>query len=441
MDSLTAARYTMGISLGFHIVFAITGMIFPLLMSYSHFKWLKTRDNDYLVLTKWWMRGLGIFFATGAVSGTALSFELGLLWPTFMKHAGPIFGMPFSWEGTAFFLEAIFLGLYLYGFKRLKPWTHWWTGLGVGVCGVASGIFVVAANAWMNSPTGFTWIDGKAFDIDPVRAMFNDAWFSQAQHTVVTAALAVSMAVMGIHAFFILKKKKVELNIKAFKIALPFFLVSALLTPLSGDFAAKDVAKRQPLKLAAMEAHFETERGAGLWIGGIPDMETQTVNYGFKIPKLLSLISYSDINAEVKGLNDFPKENWPPVVPVHIAFQIMVSIGMYALFIAVVIIFFKLKKKNIFESSLLLKLIIFGIPLGVIAVEAGWIVTEVGRQPWIIYEILKTKDSVTPMPGLEYVLLTFGGLYLFLSVMVTWLMWRQFKLFQVEELKGENENA
>jgi cytochrome d ubiquinol oxidase subunit I len=190
-----------------------------------------------------------------------------------------------------------------------------------------------------------------------------------------------------------------------------------------------------------MEAHFETERGAGLWIGGIPDMETQTVNYGFKIPKLLSLISYSDINAEVKGLNDFPKENWPPVVPVHIAFQIMVSIGMYALFIAVVIIFFKLKKKNIFESSLLLKLIIFGIPLGVIAVEAGWIVTEVGRQPWIIYEILKTKDSVTPMPGLEYVLLTFGGLYLFLSVMVTWLMWRQFKLFQVEELKGENENA
>jgi cytochrome d ubiquinol oxidase subunit I len=436
MDSLFAARSTMAISLGFHIIFAITGMIFPLLMSFAHYKWLKTKDNDYLILTKWWMRGLGIFFATGAVSGTALSFELGLLWPTFMKHAGPIFGMPFSWEGTAFFLEAIFLGLYLYGFKHLKPWTHWLTGLGVGICGVASGIFVVAANAWMNSPAGFTWIDGKASNIDPVAAMFNSAWFSQAQHTVITAGLAVSMAVMGVHAFFLYRKKNITLNIKAFKIALPFFLVCAILTPLSGDYSAKDVAIRQPLKLAAMEAHYDTEKRAGLWIGGLPDVENQTVNYGIKIPGLLSFLAFADINAEVKGLNDFPKENWPPIVPVHIAFQIMVAVGSFALFVALIVLFYIFRKKDYLSNPFILKLFIVGIPLGFIAVEAGWTVTEVGRQPWIMYGILKTSEAVTPMPGLEYVLFTFTGLYLFLAVMVSWLMWRQFKLFQTEEVKN-----
>lgn len=436
MDSLFAARSTMAISLGFHIIFAIVGMIFPLLMSYAHFKWLRTKDNDYLILTKWWMKGLGIFFATGAVSGTALSFELGLLWPTFMKHAGPIFGMPFSWEGTAFFLEAIFLGLYLYGFKYLRPWTHWLTGLGVGICGVSSGIFVVAANSWMNSPQGFRWVDGKAYDVDAVAAMFNPAWFSQAQHTVITAALAVSMGVLGIHAYFIYKKRNLVLNRKAIKIALPFFLVSAFLTPLSGDYSAKDVAKRQPIKLAAMEAHYDTEARAGLWIGGLPDVEKQAVNYGIKLPGMLSFLAFGDIDAKVQGLNDFPREHWPPVVPVHIAFQIMVGIGTFALGVALLILIFILRKKDYLKSSLVLRLLIFGIPLGFIAVEAGWTVTEVGRQPWIIYGIMKTAEAVTPMPGIEYILFTFSALYLFLSVMVSWLMYRQFKLFQTDEARN-----
>jgi cytochrome d ubiquinol oxidase subunit I len=437
MESLLAARSTMAISLGFHIVFAITGMIFPLLMAHAHYKWLKTSDNDYLILTKWWMRGLGIFFATGAVSGTALSFELGLLWPTFMKHAGPIFGMPFSWEGTAFFLEAIFLGLYLYGFNHLKPWTHWLAGLGVGICGVASGIFVVAANSWMNAPAGFRWVDGKAFDIDPVAAMFNSAWFSQAQHTIVTANLAVSMAVIGIHSFFILRKKKVDLNLKALKIALPFFIASALLTPLSGDYAAKDVAHRQPIKLAAMEAHFDAERNAGIWIGGIPNVEKRTTHYGIKIPGLLSFLAYGNFEANVKGLNDFPIEEWPPIIPVHFAFQIMVAIGSLALFIAFIIIGAHLKKKNVFTNTFFLKILVFATPLGFIAVEAGWVVTEVGRQPWIIYNIFKTADAVTPMPGLEFAFATFSTLYLFLALVVSWLMWRQFKLFQSSDGKDE----
>lgn len=423
----------MGLSLGFHIIFAIVGMVMPVLMALAHYRWLKTHDEDYLNLTRWWMKGLGIFFATGAVSGTALSFELGLLWPGFMVHAGPIFGMPFSWEGTAFFLEAIFLGLYLYGFNRLKPWTHWWTGVGVGICGMMSGIFVVAANAWMNSPSGFEWKDGQAFNIDPVAAMFNDAWFSQAQHTVITATLAVSCAVLGIHCALLLYRRQKVLNMKAIKVVLPLFLLSAILTPISGDISAKDVAKRQPLKLAAMEAHFETEKGAGLWLGGIPDEEARKVKFGIQIPYLLSLLATNNPMSEIKGLNDFPEDEWPPLLPVHLAFQVMVGIGTLLFLLALFILWRLWKKKDIFENRLILKIFALATPLGVIAIEAGWIVTEVGRQPWIIYGILKTRDSVSPMPGLEYILFFFAGLYLMLSVTVSWLMYRQFQLFMKKD--------
>lgn len=433
MDSLLAARSLMGLSLGFHIIFAIVGMVMPVLMALAHYRWLKTHDEDYLTLTRWWMKGLGIFFATGAVSGTALSFELGLLWPGFMVHAGPIFGMPFSWEGTAFFLEAIFLGLYLYGFNHLKPWTHWWTGVGVGICGMMSGIFVVAANAWMNSPSGFEWRDGQAFNIDPVAAMFNDAWFSQAQHTVITATLAVSCAVLGIHCALLLYRRQKVLNMKAIKVVLPLFLLSAILTPISGDISAKDVAKRQPLKLAAMEAHFETEKGAGLWLGGIPDSEKREVKFGIQIPYLLSLLATNNPMSEIKGLNDFPEDEWPPLLPVHLAFQVMVGIGTLLFLLALFILWRLWKKKDVFENRLILKIFALATPLGVIAIEAGWIVTEVGRQPWIIYGILKTRDSVSPMPGLEYILFFFAGLYLMLSITVSWLMYRQFQLFMKKD--------
>lgn len=433
MDSVLAARSIMGISLGFHIVFAVVGMVMPILMSLAHYRWLKTKDKDYYTLTRWWMKGLGIFFATGAVSGTALSFELGLLWPGFMVHAGPIFGMPFSWEGTAFFLEAIFLGLYLYGFNHLKPWVHWWTGVGVGFCGMLSGVFVVAANAWMNSPAGFDWINGEAYNIDPVKAMFNDAWFSQAQHTVVTATLAVSCAVLGIHCALLLYRGQKVLNLKAIKVVLPVFILSSLLTPLSGDISAKDVARRQPLKLAAMEAHFDTHKGAGLWIGGIPDKENKNVKWGVQIPYLLSLLATNDPNAEIKGLNDFPEDEWPPLIPVHLAFQLMVGIGTFLFLLSIYTLWRIWKKKDVFENRTLLKIFAFATPLGIIAIEAGWIVTEVGRQPWIIYGILKTKDSVSPMPGLEYFLIFFTTLYIMLALTVAWLMYRQFQLFMKKD--------
>ncbi len=425
MDNLLAARSTMAITLGFHIVFACIGMTMPFLMVISHWLWIRKKNKVYLDLTKAWSKGVAIFFAIGAVSGTALSFELGLLWPGFMKHAGPIIGMPFSWEGTAFFIEAICLGLFLYGWNRLKPYVHWFSGLLVGLTGVLSGIFVVAANAWMNAPAGFEWINGQAINIRPFEAMFNPAWISETLHMTIAAFEATAFAVAGIHAILLLRKHNFEIHKKAIIIALSFGSIFAVLQPLSGDHSAKDVAKRQPEKLAAMEGLFQTETGAGLTIGGIPDVHNQETNLGIKVPKLLSFLAYGDFNAEVKGLNEFPRENWPPVVPVHIAFQIMVGCGFFLAAVGIIFWLIRWKWKDYLFHKRFLYLVAISTPLGFLAVEAGWTVTEVGRQPWIIYNILRTADSVTPVPGQIFHLFVFIIIYLILTVVAFWLMKRQ----------------
>src|SRR5882757_10134931 len=220
MNDFLAARSQMAISLGFHIIFSCIGMVMPFFMAVAHFLWLRTGNVNYKNVTSAWSKGVAIFFATGAVSGTMLSFELGLLWPEFMKHAGPIFGMPFSLEGVAFFIEAIALGFFLYGWNRLNRWFHWVTGVTVGICGVLSGILVVAANSWMNSPSGFDFVNGKYINIDPVKAMFNDAWFSQSLHMTIAAFSATGFAVAGIHALMIARKQNVLFHTKAFRIAI-----------------------------------------------------------------------------------------------------------------------------------------------------------------------------------------------------------------------------
>lgn len=427
MDDLLFARYQMAVSLGFHIIFACIGMTMPFFMAVSHWKWLKTGDEIYLRLTKAWSKGVAILFAAGAVSGTVLSFELGLLWPTFMEHAGPIFGMPFSLEGTAFFLEAIALGIYLYGWNRIPKYVHWAFGIVVGVAGLMSGIFVVAANAWMNSPSGFEWVGGQAVNIDPVKAMFNDAWFTQALHMSLAAFVATSFGVCGVHAYYLSKYPNNTIHRKALDIVIWFAVISALLQPISGDLSAKDIAKRQPAKLAAAEALFETTARAPLLIGGVPNEETQTVDFAVEIPGMLSFLAHGDFDKEVIGLDQIPEDERPPVAIVHYAFQIMVGIGFFLMFIALYYLIRKWVIKHDVYSPWLLKFLIIATPLGFIAVEAGWIVTEVGRQPWIMYGILKTKDSLTPMPGLIYPFLLTTAVYLILSFVVTWLMIRQFK--------------
>lgn len=437
MDDFIAARSQMALSLGFHIIFSCIGMIMPFFMACSHFKWLKTGNVTYRNITVAWARGVAIFFVTGAVSGTVLSFELGLLWPRFMQHAGPIFGMPFSFEGTAFFIEAIALGFYLYGFRRFNPWFHWFTGLVVGISGLVSGILVVAANAWMNSPSGFDYINGQYLNIDPVAAMLNKAWLSQAIHMTLAAVCATGFGVAGIHALMILKRKNVQFHTAGFRIAATFAAVAALLQPLSGDFSAKDVARRQPAKLAAMEAHFKTEKGVPLIIGGLPDAENDTVHYAIKIPNGLSFLAFGDLDAEVKGLDAFPKDERPPVMITHFAFQIMVGLGTLLMGIGACYLFALWRNKSWLMKRWLLRLFVLAIPAGFIAVEAGWTVTEVGRQPWIIYGIMKTKDAVTPMPGIAYSFYLFSAVYLLLSLMVIILLYRQIKmvdkLYDVEE--------
>ncbi len=427
MDDFIAARSQMALSLGFHIIFACIGMIMPFFMAISHYLYLKKKNDHYRKLTVAWSKGVAIFFVTGAVSGTMLSFELGLLWPEFMLHAGPIFGMPFSLEGTAFFLEAIAIGFFLYGWGKFHPWFHWFTGVMVGVTGLASGILVVAANGWMNAPTGFDYVDGKFLNVDPMAAMFNDAWFTQALHMTLAAFVATGFAVAGIHAILLMRGKNNPLHRSALKIALSLGAVAAILQPLSGDISAKDVAQRQPAKIAAMEAHFHTESFAPLILGGIPDEDNKIVNYAIKIPGGLSFLAHGDFNAEVIGLDRIPEDEHPPVLITHLAFQIMVACGMILMMTGILWLFGQWRKKAFVDSRWFLTLLAFLTPLGFIAVEAGWVVTEVGRQPWIIYGIMKTRDGMTPMPGIVYSFWLYTFIYLSLSGIVTLLLIRQIR--------------
>jgi cytochrome d ubiquinol oxidase subunit I len=415
----------MAMSLAFHILFAVVGIGMPVLMVLAERRWQKTGDPICLELARRWAKGTAILFAVGAVSGTVLSFELGLLWPGFMQAAGPIIGMPFSLEGFAFFTEAIFLGIYLYGWERISPRAHLYAGILVAVSGAASGVFVVIANAWMNAPTGFDLVDGRITNIDPVAGMLNPMAFQQTLHMTLAAYAATGFAVAGIHAGLLIFDRENSFHRRALSIALMVGVPAALLQPISGDLSAKAVARVQPVKLAAMEAHFETRTRAPLLIGGWPDMERREVDYALRIPGGLSFLAFGDPDAEVKGLEEFPRDQWPHVPIVHVAFQIMVALGTYLALLSLWIVVAVWRRHDIGSDRRMLAAVALAAPMGFIAIEAGWTVTEVGRQPWIIYGVMRTADAVTPMPGLMYPFLVFTVLYCFLGVIVGWLLYRQ----------------
>jgi cytochrome d ubiquinol oxidase subunit I len=428
MEDLLAARSQMAMSLAFHIIFAAIGIAMPLLMIVAEWKWLRSKDEVYLTLAKRWAKGTAILFAVGAVSGTVLSFELGLLWPGFMGYAGSIIGMPFSLEGFAFFTEAIFLGIYLYGWKRVPPRAHLFAGAMVAVSGALSGIFVVIANAWMNAPTGFRLVDGKPVDIDPIAAMLNPAAFSQTLHMTLAAYAATGFTVAGIHAFMLARNRDSRFHRAALAIALVVGGVSAILQPLSGDSLAKSVAHTQPVKLAAFEGQFHTEKGAAFRVGGVPDEAAGVTRYAIEIPYLLSFLAYGDPHAVVKGLNEFPADQRPPVAIVHISFQIMVGCGVAMMLVALWGAWRYLRgrrRQTWLDSKWFLRVLVIAAPLGFIAIETGWVVTEVGRQPWIIYGVMRTSEAVTPMPGLILPFITFTVLYFFLAAITVWLLFRQ----------------
>lgn len=425
MSDLFAARFQMGMSLAFHIVFAVIGIGMPVLMVVAERRWHRTRDPVFLDLAKRWARGTAILFAVGAVSGTVLSFELGLLWPGFMRFAGPIIGMPFSLEGFAFFTEAIFLGVYLYGWERVSARAHRFAGVMVAVSGALSGVFVVIANAWMNAPAGFDLVNGQAVNVRPLAAMANAATLPQVIHMTLAAYAATGFAVAGIHAWLMLRGRSAAFHRHALTIALLVGAPAAILQPLAGHYAAGHVARHQPAKLAAMEALFETKAGAPITLGGWPDMDARRTRFGIEVPYVLSLLAYSDPGATVRGLDSVPRSEWPNVPLVHWSFQLMVGLGTYMALVGVWAMWLVRKQRELSSRRRLLAAIAIATPMGFLATEAGWMVTELGRQPWVIYGVMRTADAVTPMPGQLFRTGLFALVYVFLAVVVTVLLSRQ----------------
>ncbi len=424
MDALTAARSQMAVSLAFHMVFAAAGIAMPVLMLMAEGMWLRTKQEHYRQLARKWAKATGLLFAVGAVSGTALSFELGLLWPHFMEFCGSIIGPAFALEGYAFFIEAIFLGLYLYGWDRLSPLAHWLTGIPVAVSGLLSGLFVVAVNAWMQTPDGFGLSDaGQLADIDPWAPFRSPVWANMAIHSSLSCYIAVGFAVAGIYAFGLLRGRRDAYHRAGLTLSMVMATSCALLQPISGDFSARAVAQYQPAKLAAMEAHFETQAGAPLIIGGIPNDRTGEVHYGIEIPYGLSLLATHDPDAVVAGLESFPPEDRPRALWVHLAFQLMVGCGTVLMALGVWYWWVRWRRGRV-EGKWLLRAVLWCSPLGFVALEAGWFVTELGRQPWIIHGLMRTSEAVTPAPQVHTSFFVFTLLYLALGVALTVLLLR-----------------
>jgi cytochrome d ubiquinol oxidase subunit I len=430
MTDLFAARSQMAMSLGFHIIFAVIGMSMPALMVIAEWRWYRTRDPVLLDLAKRWAKGTAILFAVGAVSGTVLSFELGLLWPTFMKYAGAIVSMPFSLEGFAFFTEAIFLGIYLYAWKRISAKAHLAAGVIVAISGTLSGAFVVCANAWMNAPTGFTLTNGVVTDVDPVRAMFNAAAPAEVVHMILAAYAATGIAVAGVHSYALLRGTlRPMFHRAAVHTALLVSVPAMLLQPLSGDWAVRDVAERQPVKFAALDGHLHTGP-AGLVIGGWLNEEKLTSTATIEIPGVVSLLLKGNTPASIPGLDAAPVADRPPAGIVHLAFQLMVACGMAMGLVAAWTLFRLWRRKRGHGTTLIhdrpfLFALMAAAPLGFIAIESGWTVTEVGRQPWVVQGFLRTAESVAPMPGLIFPFIGFTLLYIGLAIMVVYLLWQQ----------------
>ncbi len=417
MPDLLAARAQMGTSLAFHIIFSALGVGLPLLMCIAEGLALYRKDKTWMMLTRRWARAAAILFAIGAVSGTILSFELGLLWPTYIKFAGAVVGLPFALEGFAFFLEAIFLGLYLYGWDRLSPRAHWLCSFPIWISGLASAWFIVSANSWMNTPAGFVIKNGKVVDINPIQAMLNPSTPYETIHMILACYVATGFGVAAVYAVAMLRGKRDDYYRKGLMLALAMGVIATPLQIISGDANARFLVDAQPAKLAAMEGVFQTQQGAPLAIGGLADPKTGRVIYALEIPRGLSILATFNPNATIKGLDAFAPEDRPNPLPVHTSFDGMVASGFFALFIALLFWFlYFLKKRTVPTNRLLLIGIVLAGPLSFLAIELGWMVTELGRQPWTIYGYLRTKDAVTTAPWLNISFLIFTLIYVLLAV-------------------------
>ena len=394
------ARQQMALSLGFHIVIACLGMAFPFIVVLAEWRGARTGDPVYTALARRWAKAMGVLFAVGAVSGTILSFEFGILWPRWMGRFGAVMGLPFAIEGFAFFLEAIFIGIYLYGWDRVSARAHQRVGIAIGIAGVASAFFVVAANGWMNEPTGFHVVSGKVVDVKPWAALFNSALWPEATHMILGAFIVAGCLVATPHAWALLRGRGTRYHRAGLALSLTVAMIAAPVQIVAGDWAARHVAAKQPTKLAAIEGVTHTEKGAPLHIGGIyVDGE---VKGAIRIPDLLSLLAYDDPHATVRGLDAVASADRPPVNVVRTAFQVMVAIGFGLVALGAWLALAWRRRRALPVSRWFLRAAIAAGPAAVLALGCGWVVTEVGRQPWIVYQVMRTRDAVSDASGLRY---------------------------------------
>lgn len=406
---LLPAREQMAFTLGFHIILVPFGVAFTFLMLIANARGIRRNDETALLLARRWSQVAAVLFAVGAVSGTVLSFELGLLWPRLMGAYGAAFGIPFAIEGLFFFLEAIFVAIYVFGWQRMRPWPHFWTGVPVVLSGVGGTLSVVAANAWMNQPGGFTMRDGKIVEVRPLEVIFNGAFGFEAIHMLLAAYMVAGFVVAGVYAAGMLRGRRDRYH--RLGLAIPL-TVAALATPLQifvGDIAAREVYRNEPAKFAAIEAVPTTGTHVPEVLGGF--YANGKVHGGIEIPSGASLLSGYSPSTRIQGLDAIPAEVRPPdrlVAIVHLSFDVMVGIGTALLGLSAWYALAWWRRRDLPRSRWFLRATTISGVLAVVALEAGWVVTEVGRQPWTVVGHLLTRDAVT----------TSGNLWLFFAATV-----------------------
>jgi cytochrome d ubiquinol oxidase subunit I len=422
-DYLNQARQMQALSFAAHIPLVCFGIAFPAIVLFVEWLGKRTGDPLYGVLAKRWSKIMLALFALGVVTGTILSFELGLLWPNFTATFGSVFGLGFGVEAISFFLEAIFIAIYVYGWGRLAPRAHLLAGIPIVITGFAGSLMVISVNGWMNHPTGFRVENGHAVDVHPFAALFkNDYLWHELVHMYLAAFIVAGFVTASFYAFGWLRGRRGRYDRTALVIPLTIAALAAPVQILVGDWAARDVAKTQPVKLAALEGLSRTEKGAPVHVLGWYD--GKEVKYGIRIPKLLSFLSYHHFNAEVKGLDTVPPEDRPPVNVVRFAFQTMVGIGTGLALLGVFFVGVWLKKRRLPRSPWFYRAILAAGPLSLVALISGWITTEVGRQPWVVYNVMRTSEAVTGASGIPVGYAALALVYVGLAIAVAWILRR-----------------
>jgi cytochrome bd ubiquinol oxidase subunit I len=414
---LLEARQMQALSLAVHIPLVCFGIAFPAMVLFLEAMWLRTGDPLYKALARRWSHAMAILFAIGVVTGTILSFELGLLWPEFMATFGDVFGLGFALEGFSFFTEAIFIAIYIYGWDRLPARVHFLAGFPILIAGITGAFFVIAVNGWMNDPTGFRLENGEVVDVKPLEALFNANMWHEFVHMYLAGIIVAGFLVAAVYAAGWLRGNRERRHRVALIVALSFASLAAPVQLFVGDFAARTVAEHQPLKLAILEGLPETESGAPLHIFGI--YEDGEVKGGIKFPKLLSLLAHHDPNATVEGMDTAPPNGLPTNTGINIvrlSFQAMVFIGSGLAALAVWFLWFAWRRGRLPRTRWFMRAVVVAGPLAVVALICGWVTTEVGRQPWIVYEVMRTEQAVTGADGIPVGYGTLVIVYLALAV-------------------------